>query len=250
VCIITSSLVISLAPSSWLFNQLRQQIPSIDVLSHEGSLWHGSATQVSMVSRGYRLPIGEVSWTLDHYSLASLTPCLKFFIQSVQSGVDGSLCFAYFSDAIYFKRVNVNIHSADEVSALLGIEIQGKFTGNIYSLLFEAGRLKNIESEIVWQDAAFYNGEKWLMLGELGLNINTKNDNGTERVVAKWSDKRINDLSSPLGVDVSMLFEEGKLRRVDGYIQARHKTDTSLLDTLHLLSDGKVEDRYLLNKFF
>jgi hypothetical protein len=249
-CLLFSFLVFFLTPSSWLLSQLKQQIPNLDVRSHNGSLWRGSATQVSMVSRGYRLPIGEVSWTLDQHSLVSLTPCLDFFIQSVQSNVNGSLCRSYFTDTIYFKRVEIKNYSATEVAALLGVEIQGKFTGKVRSLTFGAGRLKNINSEIFWQNAEFYNGEKWLVLGELALNIKTQGHNGVKRVLAKWSDRIVNDSPTPLGVDVLMSFEAGKLKRVDGYIQAQHKTDASLLDTLHILSDSKVGNRYLLDKFF
>jgi hypothetical protein len=250
LCAIILSLVVFLTPSSWLFDQLKQQIPNLDALSHNGSLWQGSAAQVSMVSRGYQLPIGEVSWTLDRNSLVSLSPCLTFIIQSVQNNINGGLCFSYFSDAIYFNHINIQFFSADEVATLLGVAIQGKFTGKVHSLSFDAGRLKNIKSEIICKDAEFYNGEKWLVLGELLLSINTQNDSGAERVVAKWSDRLVNDLPTPLGVDVSMSFEKGKLRRVDGYIQARHVADVSLLDSLKLLSDSKAGNRYLLNKVF
>lgn len=250
ICISFFAVVLSipLLPASWIKHKIKQQLPTANFPIVSGYLFQGSAENVSIISRGYKLLIGDIHWRIDGVSLYSFNPCVSFFVRNRADKVDGILCFNYFSNQIFLKKIIIHRLSIKKISELVGVEVRGIFKGKIDQLIINDKQLHRLNGNIFWENAQFNNGEKWLNLGTLLLSMTQ--DNVKTGLSVKWDDYLIDNKINPMDIDVTMTFVRSKLTSVNGYIQPKKLDDTSLLDTLELVSSRQHGSRYFLDQSF
>ncbi len=230
-----------LLPASVFFKKTSEYVSGLQFSNITGFLWRGKLHQVSFLHRGYRMPVGDVSWKFNAKSLTRLALCIDFFVMSDDVNGDGHGCFSLINTHLEVDNFHVRVPVA-EVAELSGIAIDGIFDAKVQYLLIENGHVKTLHSDIVWKKAAFNNGEKWLSLGELLFNISAPETNELS--------VHLHDIQSPIKIDVIASFYNKKIKSIVGTIDSQKVKDESWLSTLDLFSQRKEGSQYIFDRTF
>lgn len=227
-------------PSSWLMNTLTSSYPMLSFKESEHAWWNGRVTGASIILRGYRVFIGSVNWRYEWLSIFSGTPCAQFYSYDVLIQTEGRVCYHLSSNSVIVRELDMRM-SAEEISAVSGVEIIGNFDGYIDEVVVRHHAVSAVKGNVVWKDAHWHNGEKWLSLGEILLSASTVNND----IVVHSS-----DVDGPIMIDLIMLFQQQQIHSIKGSILVGKNTDSSLLETLDLFANDRNGREYVLNHSF
>ena len=240
IILLTVFMVGILIPSTWLMNTLTSYYPMLSFKEAERSWWNGRVNGVSMVIRGYRVFMGNVNWQYEWLSMFSGMPCAQFYSYDVLIQTEGRLCYHPSSDNVIVRELDILV-SAEEISAVSGVEIIGNFDGYVDEVVVTNNNILAVKGNIVWKDAHWHNGEKWLSLGEILLSATTVN----KEIIVRSS-----DVGGPMVIDLTLLFQQQQIQSIKGSILVDEKADPSLLDTLDLFANDRDGREYVLNHSF
>ena len=224
-------------PAPWIVYKVQQQVPALSISQVNGSLLRGSAHNVEFIQRGYPLPLETIRWRLDWMSLVFFNPC---FIFADQRQAQGHLCIHPISHAVVLHQVKGQLPVSD-IAEIMGLAIEGNVQITLDGLTLKDQQLFWIRGDIVWQNAEFHNGEKWLSLGNLLIALDSEKE--SSHISAHWLDMADAQGFSPLDVDIDMRFSQGRLASIQGSLKPLHTTGSSLEDTLNLIAtyqEGKT----------
>lgn len=232
--------VVAVIPSSLVANRIMAERKDISIPQSSGFWWEGEAERVSLVLRGYRLFLGRVNWVWQPSQIFNGKLCVNFYSYDELLQTEGAFCYHQSSQQWQLSNTQMTI-SADEIAAISGVEIMGDFETFVSQLTIQGDEQLFIDSDTLWKNAQWYNGEKWLAIGEVLLTARTDKEN----IIIKSR-----DVDSPLIIDMAIKFEEKSLHSIDGYVQPKQRVDLSMLATLTLFSQKQVDNRYLFEYQF
>lgn len=234
-----------LIPASWLGNKVTSAYSMFSYGTAERWWWNGRVKNASMVLRGYRVFIGDLHWQYEWLSIFSGIPCAQFYSHDALMQTEGYVCYSLLDNTIIVRDSHFLL-SADEVAAVSGAEIIGHIDGYVEEVVVRDNSLALIQGNIVWNDAQWHNGEKWLSLGQILFAVTTDDNN----IVVHSRDVSSRDVNSPVMIDLTMLFQQQYIQSVTGSVSVNDTTDPSLRDTLHFLADKKQGQQYFVKYFF
>lgn len=227
-------------PSSLVADNIMTKNKNISIPNSTGFWWKGEAERVSIVLRGYRLFLGRVNWSWQPSQIFQGRLCKKFYSYDELLQTEGGFCYHYLSKQWQISDTQMIMY-ADEVAAISGVEIMGNFETFISQISVQNDRALFVDSDTLWKNAQWYNGEIWLDIGEVLLTARTDKDNIFINS---------HDVDSPLIIDIAITFQEQSLRSIKGYVQPKQRVDLSMLATLTLLSQQQIDNRYLFDYQF
>jgi hypothetical protein len=234
-------------PAAWIFTKVQQQVPQLSVNNTSGFLWHGSASDAEFTQRGYPLPLGNIQWHMDWMSFIFFKPCLIFTIDSEMSQVKGHLCIHPISQKIIIYQLQGQI-PVTGIAEMFGVAIGGNVQMMLDRFILEDKQLSWVRGDLFWKSARFYNGEKWLDLGDILIALDGQSE--TKSISAHWLDMTNEQGFSPLDIDVDMQFLHGRLVSIQGSLKPLHTTDATLQQTLELVTQYKEGRTFFIEQQF
>jgi hypothetical protein len=227
-------------PASWV---VKAFFPTYTHFSYDEinrAWWNGHIKKTSIILRGYRVLMGDVHWRYEWLSIFSGMPCVTFYSYDVLIQSAGRLCYQLDDGRMIIRDLDFSL-SAEEVAAVAGVEVIGRFEGYVEEAVVYDDQVVLVQGNTVWKDAQWHNGEKWLSLGQLLLTATTENDS-----MAIHS----RDVDGPITVDLTMFFQKQYLQSVIGSIHLNDTVDTSLRDTINLFTHEVQGQKYLVEYYF
>ena len=227
-----------------IMSLLQQNILGLQWRELHGTSWSGQADRVSVVARGYRFPVGQLSWQLNLKRSSMLTPCFSIDVESESLQLSGLSCFNYFSKKTTVTDLHIQHMNAAPVAELAGVSIDGEFSGTFNKVVLQPPQSVAVNGNLLWQYAIIHNGEVWLELGDMTLSINTP---APDNISVHWNSKQP---YGQLKIDIQTQFKKNALAAVSGYLEPQANPTQSLLDTLDLISRSKQGNQYLVDYTF
>lgn len=231
-------------PVSWLVKKI--PVANITPQQVEGYWWRGSIKAAQVNIQGLNVDIEVVSWDHDWRSFLSLELCHFFVVRSADTGIDGRACFRD-SKSLKFSEVSVKL-PAQTLADITGLEIAGDIEAFAPSIIFSKNKLTFVRADALWQLARFYNGKKWIELGEISITLDKAANE--KPLLVHWT-----DFSSPAVIDIKTYYQHDGSGRIAGYIEPNNLQDPAFVETLQFFSQRKVNqpagnDRYIFDYSF
>lgn len=240
-------LLVVLIPSFWVIKKFTTDILPIQYSSIHGYWWAGRVKKSSLVLRGYRVSLGDISWKYDWNSFLSTQACFFIFAQSYDVQGSGQFCYPFLDDTSQINDFHFTIDAA-EFSEVTGVSIDGFFEGHLQEVKITSSLVTFVKGNAFWKNAAFYNGGAWIDFKEWQLTINTSPEamkKSTNMILVQ-----VVDVNSLVEIDVIASFQDGKVKSISGYAQPRFSNDKNLMETLIFLSQKKQGERFIFDQNF
>lgn len=171
-------LVAAKTPAAWAAWSIHSAAPNVWLTGVSGTLWNGVArgSQVDLASSS--LPLGELRWTLNPWSLLALSPCIAFETSIAGQLASGEACHSL-TGTTRVKDMVVEAPVA-VVAELLPMPAAGQFSLQVVSASFDTEKVKHIEGSASWQNARVNPDEGWLSLGSFGATLSAADDGGVK----------------------------------------------------------------------
>ncbi len=235
---VVGAIALLFVPSAWVVRELVKPLPAVQYHQAHGLWWQGYIRNASIIIRGYRLPVGRVRWQYRWSSLFSSKACIDFNSTEETLKTEGSLCYEFGQQTFVLQHLGVEL-LAEEFAAVSGLEVSGHFDAYFQTVRFSPQAIESIDGDIAWQKAQWHNGEKWVSLGELLFTL----VNQSQQIVVQGS-----DVDAPIGMNLTAIFDQGRMTSLDGHIEVTATTDPSLLNTLDFFSKAKQGSRYIIRQ--
>jgi hypothetical protein len=227
-------------PASWAVNQLSAKYSFFSYHGVNRFWWNAHIKKANVVLRGYRVFIGDIHWRYEWASIFSANTCVHFYSYDVLMQAEGRVCYDLVNNDFTIHDVDFFL-SAEEVAAVSGVEVIGHFDGYIDEINVRNNEVALVQGNVVWKDAQWHNGEKWLSLGQILFTAMT---NGEHIVVHG------RDVDSPITVDLTALFKKQYIQSIVGSIDVSEASDASLRDSVDFFSSERKGQKYLVEHYF
>lgn len=244
------AVVIVATPASWVVYQLQRAAPNLQIAGVSGSAWKGELSGVQIISRGYAIALGQVTWQIQASSLLRMQPCATFTTSATAQSSRGKICVRPFSQELVVSEAYADV-AASTIAALFAAEIQGSFTAAIDTIhvqQIKPGQPPNIKalvSDIIWQQAAFNNSEEWIALGELLITLSHDEQSGG--IKSQWSDNAVDGKPGPVAIDLLGLLTPGPVTTINGTLRPRPHANQAMHQTLSLIGERNAAGAYLID---
>lgn len=185
-------LLVAKAPASIAAWAVHQAMPNVWLTSVSGTLWQGSAGGAQAVLSGNAIAIGEVSWSLNPWSLLLLKPCLDFETRVPGQMVSGEVCRSPVGSTTV-KNLSLDAPIA-LINELLPMEAAGQLSIQIISGDMTPSKIKDLDARFSWQNASVNTGENWIGLGAFGGQAEEDGNGGLRASIF--------EISGPFAVDL------------------------------------------------
>ena len=170
--------VIAITPASTVINLFSDKFPQIKIRGASGSLWNGTAKQLTIQSKA---TIEQLNWSLNSWRLftgeVSFNVNASYRKQPVQAqvgiGITGRKFARHLSTELHAKNIS-------ELAALPFGEFSGTIAVNLDILSWQQGEIPRVEGQLNWKNAAVKVAES-VNLGEVVIQLT---DSGNFPVVA------------------------------------------------------------------
>ncbi len=157
-----------------------------------GTIWSGRASLISVKVKQADYSLGQLTWSLDTFSLFLLKPCVNIKTEMDNQQFDGRICVGR-KGSVTVNNANMNF-PAELIQSQLPLAIDGQFSGHVDKLTLEANRLVDLHGKLSWLGAKVFNGTNWMTLGGFGAEMA---DDGKAGMSA-----HVFDVGSPMKTDV------------------------------------------------
>jgi len=207
--------VISHIPAVW-GAYLMTRSGDVGMTGVSGTLWSGRASLVSVKVKEADYSLGQLSWTLNPFSLLLLKPCADVETVMDNQNIDGHICVG-FKGAMDISNANISF-PARLIQPQLPLPIDGKFSLHLDSLILKNSQLNNLQGKLSWTEGKVHNGTNWMDVGGFGAELADDEKSGISA--------HIFDVNSPVHVDVTAVFSsptgtsiKGMLSMSDAFAQ-------------------------------
>ncbi|MGS2718573.1 type II secretion system protein N [Eionea flava] len=238
-------------PIQWLLGQSAFSFGKVNIGAVSGNGWQGyKVRDVSVDHRGYRIEAGNIRVRYADVHLLSRSICVhvrSLTTEKMMTG-NGRICYHWGDQSWSISDVSIQ-SSGQLVAELTGIELQGQLFAHInYAHISAAHQLYNIDGEVTWNEAQWFNGEQWIALGQLLATVDSLSESQyVEPLLAAESPQieiNIMDIDSPLQVSIKTIIAAQGITSIEGYIQPYADIGQSLRDSLQLVASSQQGQRY------
>ncbi len=174
-------LVISRVPAAYGVAALHSAMPNLWLTGVSGTIWSGKAQASQIDIEEFSIPLGQVEWELNAFSLIYLRPCLTFNASQPGQTVSGNLCQQVGGNS-YVRDVSVE-GSMGLINPLLPVEVQGRGSLQVVRGVFDKADVKKLEAQLSWQGARFLAIDQWLGLGSFAAKLTENGEGGVRAEV-------------------------------------------------------------------
>lgn len=203
-------LIAARTPATWAAYMIQQALPNASLTSVSGTLWRGKAGSVQVDMGPSTIPLGKLEWSLNPWSLLTLSPCLNFETELPGQRLKGEYCAALGGNS---EINDLNIDApVSAIQGLLPIEASGSVSLSVRHARFDsAAKIERFDGKFSTQNARVNVEGSWYTLGAVAAQVEADGDGGLQA--------KIFDLQSPYGLDLSGQWNaQAKFWRVQGTV--------------------------------
>ncbi|MFL0800883.1 MAG: type II secretion system protein N [Agarilytica sp.] len=228
-------LIVSLAPARYAAWAIHSAAPNVWLTSVRGTLWDGVAGGGQVDLGDTSISLGQVSWSLNPWTLLTLKPCIQFETESGAQLLSGNICQSPFGGT-KIKDFSLDF-PVSMLSSIVPVHGSGQFSVQIINADLRGKRVDALDARYSWQNASIYNGEIWWSLGAFGGQARESENGGITAQVM--------DISGPLGVDVLANFVIGsEVWTAEGTVKPGDGTPEQLVQALQVIGEETEPGTY------
>lgn len=210
----------------------------VQASSFEGTLWSGSARQVVMGSDGAYIAVDLVRWQLRPWSLLLFSPTADLQLQD--SGLDATARLQWLGGQSWrADDLDLNVPAAVAGqfidSRLPGGQLSGQLSLRLSQLQMAGDRIEEIDGNISWQPARWYNGGRWMDFGSLAGRLDGQAGNIRLQLF---------DLSGPLDVNGQLVLRPNGKMAASGTVGVRSRAPQEFARALALFAEQQADGKY------
>ncbi len=155
-------------PAAIVINAVEDKIPHIKFQNVSGTIWQGSAQQITVQSKHV---LKNVDWSICAAHLLLAEACVKIDLSYNKDTFKGQLSIGVDKN-IQAKNINaiINARTLSQLISLPLGEIDGEITLNLTSLNWQPGNIPTANGEIKWNKASITVAET-AQLGDILINL-------------------------------------------------------------------------------
>jgi hypothetical protein len=206
---------------------LHLALPGEQLVMHglAGTVWHGSASSVSLrLPQGY-LQLGTVQWSLRPFSLLRLAPRLTLRTEWGKQTLEAELVLRGQRDLDVYKLEGQL--PADLLGRFAPVSVDGLFTMQLEELQLRDGLPYSAAGRLVWQGAGWQSPQGLVLLGSYALDV--LQEEGAAL------DGKVTTLSGPLQANGTVRLQ-GRHYEADILLGSESGLDTQLQQMLSLIA--------------
>ncbi len=160
-------------PAASVVSALNAQLPQVNIQNVSGTLWQGSAQQVTVPGHVFR----NVNWSVCAAHLLIASACIEFDALYSDSPLSGQLSVGM-SQTLYGKdiRAEMNAHTLGQLAALPMGEIAGDISLDLASLSWQPGGVPALNGIVKWSNASVTIAEM-ARLGDITITLAESDEN-------------------------------------------------------------------------
>lgn len=219
-------------PASMAWRMAGSRLPSVQLASVEGSVWHGHAEQLSIAS----VPLGALEWELHPAALLHGVAHADFAISGDSIKAHGVL-WRHLDGSLVLRGVDIDLpaQALQPVLDTPALNLHGDIDASIHEAVLHNAWFVALDADARWSDAAL-SGSAQLLLGDVVASFSLA-DNG--HVIGNIED----DGNGPMLVDGRFEAQLGAYTLVV-HLRARHPDDLATQEALQYVGqrqpDGSV----------
>ncbi len=228
-------LVVSNTPAAWAAWGVHQAVPNLWLSSVNGTLWEGRARAAQVDIGPAEIPLGEVRWSLNPWSLLILRPCVKFASELPRQSISGTLCQRLGGDTV-LRDVNVDAPFS-VIQELTQFDASGVISLQVLDARFDANAtIKRMDARFSWQNARAFTGESWIQLGDFAA---TAKENGEGGVLAEAF-----DINSPYKIALTGQWWAAQGWKIEGTVNPQSGAAPVVVEGLKVLGEDQGDGAY------
>jgi general secretion pathway protein N len=187
-------LIAARTPATWAAYMIQQALPNASLTSVKGTLWRGEAGSVQVDMGPSTLPLGKLEWTLNPWSLITLSPCLNFETELPGQRLKGEYCAAI-GGTSEINGLNIDA-PVSAIQGLLPMDASGSVSLSVRHARFDnTANIEAFDGKFSTQNARVNVEGSWYTLGAIAAQVEADGEGG---LAAK-----IFDLQSPYVLDLA-----------------------------------------------
>lgn len=223
------AVVLAKAPAHWAMSLVAKALPGWQVAQVKGSFWQGEAGAAQFMVDGQALPLGRIKWKLKPLGLLWLNPCIRFSANRTDQAIDGEGCISLLSQTISSDNIKVRL-DLKQIEPWLLVRLQGKAQLELTDFSFSDNQFKELQGQLVWQEAEVHNSQRWVGLGDLQAQLDDDQAGG---VITQWSAKE----GGPIATDIKIQLPLGGGSFIKGKVTPARNADEAIYQSLQIIGE-------------
>ncbi|MDH5711272.1 MAG: type II secretion system protein N [Gammaproteobacteria bacterium] len=220
-------------PAAPVYEAVKAKIPQLQIQNIEGSIWNGSAQQITVQSRHV---LKNVNWSVCLAHILIAEACVDFDVSYSNNPLSGQIS-VNISNNIQAKNIETSM-TAKSLSQIFPLplgEIAGNIDINIESLNWTPGSVPAIQGEIQWHDASITIAQT-AKLGNVTITLNEPVDNPVNA--------EITNKDGDLAINGRLSLGENTDYKVDLTLTPRNKQNQNIKNSLSLFAKSGPDGSY------
>lgn len=230
-------------PASWALAAIGQPI-RLD--STAGTIWQGSVEGLMLPFRNGYLALGRVDWqVLPAISLRHGALCAAVTQRLGPQRLAGQVCSR---GSRHWTLHNLSLElPAAATQAPGGLRLGGELLFDVAQTQVRAGRLDSLQGSGSWQNAAVHNGQRWLVLGILGLQASALPADSPTPGTGNRVALDVFDITGPGSVDLRLIVATDGNFNLAGDVVLHESASEALRRTLALVAAARQGNSYRID---
>ena len=198
-------------PATSMVSALKNQLPQVNMQNVSGTLWQGSAQQVTVPGHVFR----NVNWSFCAAHLLIARACIEFDALYNNSPLSGQLSVGL-SQTLHGKdiRGEMNARTLGQLAALPMGEIAGDISLDLASLSWQPGGVPALNGIIKWNNASVTIAEM-ARLGDITITLAESDENPINATISNQDGQLAIAGQASLGentdyqIDLSLTLQKG-----------------------------------------
>lgn len=167
--------VISQIPASWAAWAMTRG-GQLGLTGVGGTLWEGRASLASFRVEHTDYSLGQLRWTLNPWSLLTLSPCADITTDLDRQHIEGKVCSSL-SGALTLHNTSISA-PASLLQATLPLPLDGQISAQIHRMDLQGDYLKSLRGNFSWTAAQINNGRNWMPVGSFAAELQDDSKGG------------------------------------------------------------------------
>ncbi|MGQ9426936.1 type II secretion system protein N [Gilvimarinus sp. F26214L] len=192
-----------------------------------GTVWNGQVANVVLPYGGEAYSLGRLDWTLNPWSLLTLSPCARFNTELNGQTASGTAC-AGLGNRLILKDTEVSVPAAiAEIWA--PVRVRGRVDAQIVHMTLAEDQVRSLRGSGSWSGASYHNSQSWVNLGTIAFDLTEDGEGGVGAQVF--------DIEGPLELDLNSRFTLAGAYAIRGNIGLRQDAPPELGQLLRIVAN-------------
>lgn len=220
-------LVIARVPAAWAVWAVHRATPDVRLTGVSGTLWEGRATGGTAMVNGQFLPLEDVRWKVNPWTLMGLNACAAVELDVLAQPASGTVCGRP-GGVITAQDLQLSAPMAI-VGNWVQLPLGGLASLQIQELRLQNERVEALQGNLSWRDARWNDGDRWFSLGAFAAKLTANAQGGVHA--------NIFELDGPFDVDLAGDFVPGQEPAIQGTVVPTADAPAPIRDAIQFVGE-------------